>query len=69
VSQCLGQVPAGTIMCRDHWTLVPKDLKTTIWDELAKSQRNRHFTSLYRFAYRQAVQMAAGNVWSPMKES
>lgn len=69
VGGCFNLCGQGNLLCRDHWTLVPRPLKTTIWDELAKSQRNRTgFTPLYRSAARQAILIASGQVRSPMKE-
>lgn len=68
VSQCRLLVPAGNLLCRNHWSLVPRDLKARVWDELAKSQRNKQWTAGYAQARRQAIQIAGGEVRSPVKE-
>ena len=69
VPGCFILCAVGNLLCRDHWAEVPKPLKSTIWEELEKSQRNRTgFTPLYRSAARQAILIASGQVRSPMKE-
>lgn len=69
VPGCFNLCAVGNLLCRNHWAEVPRTLQSTIWDELAKSQRNRTgFTPLYRSAARQAILIASGQVRSPMKE-
>lgn len=59
----------GMLLCRDHWTLVPTDLQRLIWSELGKSQSARSgLTPAYRFAARQAIALASGEVRSPVKD-
>lgn len=70
VGGCKNICGKGALLCRDHWSQVPTDLQRLIWSELGESQKARSgLTPAYRVAARQAIQIAGGEVRSPVKEN
>lgn len=57
---CTTHVPPRLLMCRKHWSMVPRPLQAAVWDAYVPGQEQRKDpTSMYLDAARAAIEVVA----------